>query len=180
MGETMRIFVIKLNGVEQRLRMPAYEAPVVVTPEPEVEPIDDPEGIAARSAIKKRLKMAGLTLKRTSQPKEIRGLVGAVSAMPTVVHDKWDAAVWRRKKARPVPPTKAEIDNLNKVLEWLLWLDADTRPVVFGCMVASRRKVAEIDPMMRSHANIGRIFNSGISQILGRLIDNGTKYRNTA
>jgi len=57
---------------------------------------------------------------------------GYVSSMPTPVHSVYDAYDWEPVKLRRPPPSAAAIDQLDRVLGWMAWLDDEQVRVVWA------------------------------------------------
>lgn len=115
--------------------------------------------------IKARLKAAGETLRKIERPRELRGLAGEVASWPAIRHELNDEGNWSTRRVK-IRPTAAELSELDEVLVWLLWLDADTRPVVFGQMLGiSYRKLSALDPKRRSKSTMAKVFQAGVLRI---------------
>ena len=132
---------------------------------------DQVERVAVIAMIKARLSAAGETLKNIEHPKELRGLIGATGCWPAIRHELSDPGRWETNRVRS-RPTAQDYSELDEVFVWLLWLDANTRPIIFGRMLGrSYNHLSKLDPKRRSRSVIARAYDAGILKILERLID---------
>ena len=168
--DSMDIKVVKneFGDYRRAVPMPAAEKAAAL----EVEKSD------IRATVKAMLRSAMEVLKRLPLPPEYAGLRRCGSCMPDIVHEKLDAGRWKPRRARPVVPSTAEIDEMERTLAWLQWLDGDARWVVTAWAAGlSFRKLAGRDPGRRSRTQMHRIFESGITIILQELVGETIKKR---
>lgn len=86
-----------------------------------------------------RFEQAYHTLKRLPT-KTIQGYRGY---WPEIIHDTQDAYGWEKPDLKLGPPTSRHIDEMDKTLRWMLWLEKDEVRIVW--MRAARirwRKIA--------------------------------------
>ena len=127
---------------------------------------DDAQAVAW---VREQLLDMGRTLLRAPKPKELQNLVAAVSGWPAILHDASEQGAWETH-VRPVLPGKEEIDRMDDVLGWMLWLAPDVRCVVFAQSLGfSFEKVKKLDTRRRSTSTIKRVFNVGVMEIVSRL-----------
>jgi hypothetical protein len=71
---------------------------------------------------------------------------GLRSQWPDVIHRVEEAYGWTVGRVRPPRPSPAEITRMDEAIEWLLWLDADQRKVVWArSMRLSWRRIEDMD-----------------------------------
>lgn len=136
--------------------------------------------------VAERLIEAGDILKRSPMPSDYLGLGKTVAAWPAFAKTLAEIIAIERamqkrgdKPKTRVRPSAEEVDRLDEVLTWLLWLEPDPRRVCSAKMMGvGFRKIAGIDPMGRSHEKIRRVYLDGIRYISGRLEREGTKSAN--
>jgi hypothetical protein len=93
------------------------------------------------------------------------------TAWPDVVQETFDAWIsYGREDARtrPAAPSSEDIDRMDEVMQWLMWLSADQRRVIWAraCDIKWRR-LEDIDG--RSVRTLQRLHNDGLCVIARRL-----------
>lgn len=128
------------------------------------------EDDALRKAIKVDLRAAGSTLKRMLPPPELAQLYGRLAAWPQIVHDVTEHALYTPRRSKPARPSPREIDDLDRVLVWFLWLVGDQRVIVSAWSLGnSFRAIARVDPKGRCWQRIYQMYDAGITQLVLRL-----------
>lgn len=56
---------------------------------------------------------------------------GYFSAWPPIIHEAWDAYGWSETENRKGPPSARAIDQMDRTLLWLRWLDRDDQKIVW-------------------------------------------------
>lgn len=111
------------------------------------------------------LRAAGDVLKKLPVPREVAGME-RVCAVVEVIRDRSDHGAWNKETETRRRPTSAELDVLDRVLVWLLWLDAAERKVVWCYMIGLgvRRTAQEIG---LSKSQCHRVLQRAVAQIVG-------------
>ena len=73
-----------------------------------------------------------------------RRVGGYVSAWPEIVRDYWEAFGWHDAEVRPIPPSPKAIDQMDRALPWLYWLDPEEAKLVWERACGVPWKIIEI------------------------------------
>lgn len=119
--------------------------------------------------VERRLVAAASTLRRLPMPKHGRP-AGFKSAAIDVVRSTVEAYGYEEARVRPPAPSPEDITRMDEALSWLLWLDAETRRIVFARSLGfSWRRVAAMDLQGRCGKTLLKVFRTGIMRIADRL-----------
>lgn len=98
----------------------------------------DPSGLESYRDVRDRIAEAGRSLRGLRIPRELGALRGGRVCWPDPPPEYWMQYGREAATYRPLPPTAAEIDRMEEVLSWLMWLNDDQRKFVGAWMMGAR------------------------------------------
>ena len=128
------------------------------------------ERMVVRQVVMSWLSRAGRTLRRLPRPDEAR-LSGLASNWPQILHSRDEHNAWETPRVSPARPSRREIDELDAVLDWLIGLDAEVRPVVLAKMLGfGFRRIARLDPHRRSFKTLARVYDRAVTDLVAHAL----------
>jgi hypothetical protein len=97
-----------------------------------------------------------------------RRVGGYVSTWPKIARDHWETFGWHDAEVRPIPPPPKAIDQMDRALPWLYWLEPEEAKLVWARACGVPWKIIEIWRGV-SRSTAWRHWITALATIAGRL-----------